>query len=127
MQTNLSTEFKKKIDLVVRSRETSQEAVSAAIVLIAIRKGSVTTDDVHECLEVDGDNRWLGSVIGALKRRGVLEQTGFVRTKRKEAHGRPISVFGLSEEWHKHWPGEWKNPKSQVMETEDGETLLVVD
>jgi len=117
--------FLELIDNVIKSRPDASEAVCAASVLIAIRYEEVTVDDLRDVMDVEGDKRWLGSMLASLARRKVIEKTGYKKTRRKTSHGRDVSVFKLTQDWEMYWPRNWSNPKARVMTTDDGDWVFV--
>ena len=80
-----------------RRREVTQRA-ARLYVAIAMRTGIVTGDDVREELGdlPPGINAvCLGSVPGELARAGIIAADGFMKSRRPEAHARPITRWRL--------------------------------
>ena len=59
--------------------------------------GEATADAVRDAVELpDGINPvCLGVVPGPLARAGLIERVGFARSRRANAHARPVSVWRL--------------------------------
>jgi hypothetical protein len=56
--------------------------------------GYVNADMLHGLDLPEGtDKRVFGLVLGKLKARGVLEITGYMKSKRRTCHHRPIAVY----------------------------------
>ena len=77
------------------------ELLKAIALQIAEERGEVTADDLREyCesygIEIKRDRRIFGAVLAALHREGVLKKAGYVPTRVKSSHGRPIVRFVLS-------------------------------
>jgi hypothetical protein len=90
-----------------RKAMDNHEAHRAEIILQARRRfvshalshGTVTTDDARDGLSIpEGvDPVCLGAVPGGLARKGIIRRTGYIRSKRPEAHARPLSVWQLQD------------------------------
>lgn len=54
----------------------------------------VTSDDFHviekEIENCDRDRRVIGALLKSLERQGYLTPVGYVKSQRKECHGRPV-------------------------------------
>ncbi len=61
---------------------------------IAERMGVFTADDLHvlEAMirELGRDRRIIGSTLTNLRNRGLIEELGYVRSRRQVCHGRPV-------------------------------------
>jgi len=66
---------------------------------IAILRGKVTSDDLHDATgEQYRDDKIVGVAVGSLLRSGLIECIGRKRTARKIAHGRSIGIYRLTEQ-----------------------------
>ncbi len=71
----------------------------AALLRLALRDGTTTTDRVRAELGISGGNpRWLGAVPHGLRRAGLIEKAGYAECTRPEAHGRPVGVWRVRDE-----------------------------
>ena len=117
--------FIETIDKVLKARDDTKEAVRAAAVVIAMRYGRVSVDDLRECVILEGDQRWFGGLLRGLETRGILAKDGYTKTRRKSSHGRDIVVYKLTEDWEQCWPADEMSPKAKIMNTDDGEMVFV--
>ena len=60
---------------------------------LAYKKGQVTIDDVREQVKIPDFID--GRVMGAVFNRDEWEKVGYINTKVKSSHGRPVAVFKL--------------------------------
>ncbi len=91
-------EFIEVIRLFERYKGDIFHFLKEVAVFLARQRGAVTADDLQEVMDyfgIEGDRRIIGAALGDLKRKGILVPLGYTRTARKEAHGRPISIFGI--------------------------------
>lgn len=120
-----TTSFIETIDKVLSARTDTKEAVRAAAVVIAMRFGRVSVDDLRDCVTLEGDQRWFGGLLRGLETRGILTKHGYEKTRRKTSHGRDIVVYRLAEDWEKCWPRDQLSPKARITQRDDGEMLFV--
>lgn len=98
-----SQEFLIHVAEMVSDRPSAAEGIRAVAVSIAMALGEVNVDDLRDCVESDGDNRFFGAVLAGMARGGVLEKFGFQRTRRLTSHGRDIARFRLTPDWQRRW------------------------
>ena len=95
-------DFGEVITYVAIFREFEVNRLATLMLNIAVLKGEVSTDDLHEATgELYSNDTVVGVVTGALVRDGLLEQCNRKRTERKIAHGRSIGVYRLTEKGFK--------------------------
>lgn len=116
--------FLEIIDSVVRARPDARHGVRAAAVVIAMRYQLVSVDDLRDCLDVAGDQRWFGGVLRSLETWGVLEKHGYEKTRRKSSHGRDVVVYKLTLDWEKFWPATEVSPKAKITFGSDGNMYI---
>lgn len=69
---------------------------------IAVIRGKVTSDDLHEATgEQFKDDKIVGVAVGSLLRSKLIEGIGRKKTERKIAHGRSIGIYQLTEKGFK--------------------------
>jgi hypothetical protein len=72
--------------------------LSGLMLRIAVIRGKVTTDDVHDATgERFYGDRTIGSASGSLLRSGLLKVIGRQPTKRPCAHGRGLYIFAITD------------------------------
>jgi len=69
-----------------------------ALLKALLTTGAATADDVRDLVELPtGINpKLFGAVPGPLAKAGIIRQSGFAKTNRPEAHGRPVIVWALA-------------------------------
>lgn len=82
-----------------------------ALLRVLFDQERATVDDVRRLVQCpDGINpKAFGTMAGELARARIVEQDGFTKSTRPEAHARPVSVWRLinraaAEEWLKTHP-----------------------
>ena len=70
-----------------------------ALLTTLLYRGTATADDVRGALNLPGniDPVCLGAVPGPLVRAGIIEAAGFAKSRRADAHARPVQVWHLSD------------------------------
>lgn len=70
-----------------------------ALVAVLLRYGTATADHVRDAVELPPQINpvCLGVVPGPLARAGIIEPDGFQKSRRREAHARPVSVWQLAD------------------------------
>jgi len=72
--------------------------ISNLMLRIAVIRGEVTTDDVHDATaERFSGDMTVGAASGGLLRSGLLKVVGRKRTERDIAHGRSICMYQITE------------------------------
>lgn len=95
-------DFGEVITYVAMFREFEVNRLATLMLNIAVLKGVVSTDDLHDATgELYSNDKIVGVVTGALVRDGLLEQCDRKKTMRKIAHGRSIGVYRLTEKGFK--------------------------
>lgn len=61
--------------------------------LVALRTGTVSADDLHGVDLGGRDGRIIGAVLAKLAKRGQLRRGELVLSRRRECHHRPIRIF----------------------------------
>ena len=95
---DMPEEFLEVVQLFQRYRGDEFHFLQEAALFLVRKYGEVTSDDLYQLadfLNLRGDRRIIGGVLGNLKRKGLLVPARITRTGRREAHGRPIWVFTL--------------------------------
>jgi len=108
--SGFTEEFLAVIDNFIEAARNDTEAICVVAVRIAEKRGDVCADDIVEVMDINRDRRIVGGALGHLKKRGVIYEHGFTRTKRKSSHGRPIFIYKLADEWKKHWRPDYIDP-----------------
>ena len=69
-----------------------------ALLKALLTTGTATADDVRDLVELPAgiNPKLFGAVPGSLARSGIIRQSGFAKTSRPEAHGRPVIVWALA-------------------------------
>lgn len=124
-ETSFTSEFLAKVSAILATRDGALEGFRAVAVVIAMTRGEVNVDDLRDCVEVEGDNRFFGAVLAGLARGRVLEKFGIQKTRRKTSHGRDISRFRLTEDWERRWPAGELSPKAGITFNDDGTIAYV--
>lgn len=90
--------FEKVMDMYSFGRSAEFDFLSAVALGIAL-DGPVTADALHSATQSKfvSDPRIIGTVLGSLKRKGLLQIIGIKKSERRECHNRPISIFTLTE------------------------------
>jgi len=70
-----------------------------ALLTALLRTGRATADDVRDTVELPDSvgPKLFGPVPGPLARVGIIELGGSVKSRRPDAHGRPVSVWRLRD------------------------------
>ena len=68
-----------------------------ALLLHLLSAGNASADDVRDAVELPPQINpvCLGVVPGALARAGIIEPDGFTKSRRRDAHARPVQVWRL--------------------------------
>ena len=92
-------EFEEVVEYVTRYRSADVNKLATLLLNIAVIRGQVSTDDLHDATcEEYADNRIMGTVVAVLKREGFIRQVGTKKTERRIAHSRPIGVFEITKD-----------------------------
>ena len=69
-----------------------------ALLKALLTTGTATADVIRDAVELPpGTNpKLFGAVPGPLAKAGIIRQSGFAKTSRPEAHGRPVIVWALA-------------------------------
>lgn len=72
--------------------------------------GQATSDDVYELVngEFQGNPKISGSVVGSLKKRGLIQSIGRIRSRIPIKHGRNIDIWALTDKGKELFPLEVK-------------------
>ncbi|QSX40343.1 hypothetical protein [Shewanella cyperi] len=76
-------------------KEAWKKAAFETVVKVAESKEEFTPDDIWDAgLPKPLEARWLGPVMNAVKREGIIEKTGRVQpTRQKESHGCDVTIW----------------------------------
>jgi predicted ArsR family transcriptional regulator len=125
--SQFTPEFLDVINNFVEAARNDTEAICLVATRIAKSKGSVSADDIVEAMEINRDRRIIGGALGRLKKEGVLRIDGFMPTKRKSSHGRPIYIYKLAENWERCWPTRYLDPSDIPVRGLDGNVFIKDD
>ncbi|CED58364.1 putative uncharacterized protein [Moritella viscosa] len=76
-------------------KQTWRNKAHAVVVRVAESNNEFTPDDIWDTgLEKPEEARWLGPVMNAARRQGIIEKTGRVQpTRQKESHGCDVTIW----------------------------------
>jgi hypothetical protein len=87
--------------LLVARRRVYVRRARRALLRLLLERETATADDIAEMVEPtpDGiDERWRGTVPGALAELGIIVDTGWSKkSSRPVAHARKITIWGLAD------------------------------
>lgn len=94
--------FDEVVTIVEIYREPEVNRLCTLLLNIAVLRGKVTSDDLHDATgEQYRDDRIVGVAVGSLLHTGLIESIGRKKTGRKVAHGRSIGIYQLTEKGYK--------------------------
>lgn len=94
--------FDEVITVVSFFRSFEVNRLCSLLLNIAILKGVVTSDDLHEATnEMYCNDKIVGVVVGSCLRGGLIEYVDRKKTSRKIAHGRSIGIYQITEKGFK--------------------------
>ncbi len=79
-------------------REVYVQRGRRALLLRLLDAGTATADDVRAAVELPAglDPKLFGAVPGPLAVAGIIKAAGFVKTRRKAGHARPVQLWKLA-------------------------------
>ena len=85
--------------LLAAKRERLVRQAQRALLNVLLDSGEATIDQARAMVEVpDGiDPKLFGAAPGPLARAGIIYAAGYVKTKRAEAHARPVTLWRLAD------------------------------
>lgn len=80
-------------------RERYLRDARRAMLRALLAKGVATADDVRAAVDLPEGvaPKAFGAVPGPLARAGIIRRDGFAKTRRPQAHARPVSVWRLAD------------------------------
>lgn len=94
--------FDEVVTVVEIYREPEINRLCTLLLNIAVLRGRVTSDDLHEATgEQYKDDKIVGVAVGSLLRSKLIEGIGRQKTARKIAHSRSIGIYRLTEQGYK--------------------------
>lgn len=100
-------------------RDLQRARRALLLAMLASADGTATNDAIHAAIkDLPDDARFLGAVPKPLQALRIIAGRGYVKSKRPEAHSRPLILWGLvsseaAERWLRDHPEPPPAPAAQ--------------